>query len=144
MKYAIDIENEEIKEKVIKILQGEGNSVVDCIQDKNLNIGESHYKKALLTNITKPEIFLRFIYEKNDDERLEIFADENILVKVMYFDFESLLEDFKLKQLFMKNGKELYLIKNIECSSIIVRMTTSNIYDAEKIARFLCDLIEVI
>lgn len=144
MKYAIDIENEEIKQKVIKILQDRGHSIVDCIQDKNLNIGESHYKKALLTNITKPQIFLRFIYGKGTDERLEIFADEKILAKVMSFDFESLLEDFNLKQLLMKNGRELYLIKNIECSSIIVRMTTDDIDDTEKIARFLCDLIEMI
>lgn len=144
MKYAIDIENEEIKQKVIKILQDKGNSIVDCIQDKNLNIGESHYKKALLTNITKPQIFLRFIYVEDNDERLEIFADEKILAKVMSFDFESLLEDFNLKQLFMKNGRELYLIKNIECSSIIVRLTTSNMVNTEKTAKFLCDLIEII
>lgn len=98
----------------------------------------------MLTNITKPEIFLRFIYVKNNDERLEIFADENVLSKVMSFNFEALLEEFNLKQLFMKNGRELYLIKNIECASIIIRMTTSNIYNEEKIAKFLCDLIEMI
>ncbi|MGV3151413.1 hypothetical protein [Sarcina ventriculi] len=144
MKFAIDIENEEIKKKVIKNLQDKGHNIVDCIQDKSLNIGESHYKKALLTNITKPEIFLRFIYVKNNDERLEIFADENVLSKVMSFNFEALLEEFNLKQLFMKNGRELYLIKNIECASIIIRMTTSNIYSEEKIAKFLCDLIEMI
>ena len=144
MKFAIDIENEKIKKKVIKNLQDKGHNSVDCIQDKSLNIGESHYKKALLTNITKPEIFLRFIYVKNNDERLEIFADENVLSKVMSFNFEALLEEFNLKQLFMKNGRELYLIKNIECASIIIRMTTSNIYNEEKIAKFLCDLIEMI
>ena len=44
----------------------------------------------------------------------------------------------------MKNCRELYLIKNIECASIIIRMTTSNIYSEEKIAKFLCDLIEMI
>ena len=91
MKFAIDIENEEIKKKVIKNLQ-----------------------------------------------------DENVLSKVMSFNFEALLEEFNLKQLFMKNGRELYLIKNIECASIIIRMTTSNIYNEEKIAKFLCDLIEMI
>ena len=121
MKFAIDIENEEIKKKVIKNLQDKGHNIV-----------------------TKPEIFLRFIYVKNNDERLEIFADENVLSKVMSFNFEALLEEFNLKQLFMKNGRELYLIKNIECASIIIRMTTSNIYNEEKIAKFLCDLIEMI
>lgn len=144
MKYAIDIENEEIKDKVIKILQSKGNSIVDCIQDKNLNVGESHYKKALLTNITKPRIFLRFIYVKDNDEKLEIFADENILGKVMSFDFETLLEEFNLKQLSMTNGKELYLIKNIECSSIIIRLTSKDIEDSEKLAKFLCELLEII
>lgn len=109
MKFAIDIENEEIKKKVTKNLQDKGHNIVDCIQDKSLNIGESHYKKALLTNITKPEIFLRFIYVKNNDERLEIFADENVLSKVMSFNFEALLEEFNLKQLFMKNGRELHI-----------------------------------
>ncbi len=144
MKYAIDIENEEIKEKVIKILQAKGNSIVDCIQDKNLNVGESHYKKALLTNITKPRIFLRFIYVKDNDRKLEIFADENILGKVMSFDFETLLEEFDLKQLSMTNGRELYLIKNIECSSIIIRLTTNSIEDSQRLAEFLCKLLEII
>ena len=144
MKYAIDIENEEIKDRVIKILQSKGNSIVDCIQDKNLNVGESHYKKALLTNITKPRIFLRFIYVKGNDEKLEIFADENILGKVMSFDFETLLEEFDLKQLSMTNGKELYLIKNIECSSIIIRLTSDNIEDFQGLAKFLCELLEII
>lgn len=144
MKYAIDIENDEVKQKVIEILQDAGNSIVDCMQDKNLNIGESHYKKVLLTNIVKPEIFLRFIYVKGNDDRLEIFSDEKILSKIMFFDFETLLETLNLNQLFMKNGKELYLIKNIECSSIIIRLTANKINDIEKISKFLCDLLEII
>ena len=35
MKFAIDIENEEIKKKVTKNLQDKGHNIVDCIKDKS-------------------------------------------------------------------------------------------------------------
>ena len=102
MKFAIDIENEEIKKKVTKNLQDKGHNIVDCIQDKSLNIGESHYKKALLTNITKPEIFLRFIYVKNNDEIKWQFTATG-LGKDIGCDFNN--PNAKIKNLHFTSGK---------------------------------------
>lgn len=142
MKYAIDIDDESIKQQLMDALVKDGHTVVDCLQEKNLEIIESHQRKVILSNSTKAQVFLRFIQVEGDHDKLELFGDEEILASMMSIDLEGIVDDLELEQICFKNGKELYLIKNLDSLCIIVRLTTSNGKEKKKISKMLYTLVK--
>lgn len=142
MKYAIDIDDESIKQQLMDTLSKDGHTVVDCLQEKNLEVIESHQRKVVLSNSTKAQVFLRFIEVNGDHDKLELFGDEEILSSMMSLDLEKIIDDLQLEQLCFKNGKELYLIKNLESLCIIVRLTTKKNIERNKIFEMLYTLIK--
>lgn len=141
MKFAIDIDDDIIKRKLIEELSSNGNLVIDCKQEENLNVLESHHRKVMLTNTNNAEIFFRFIEEKGDIDKVELFGDEDILSKIMSLDFESIADDLELEQISLKNGRELYLIKNMECTSVIIRLISKTEKDRKKVYNMIYRLL---
>lgn len=141
MKYAIDIDDELIKQQLMDSLMKDGHTVVDCLQEKDLEVIQSHQRKVILSNSYRAQVFLRFIKEEGNNDKLEFFGDEDILASMMSLDLEEIISELQLEQICFKNGKELYLIKNLESLCIIVRLTTTKQIDPQRISEILYALI---
>ncbi|MGL5245684.1 MAG: hypothetical protein ACRC7R_10960, partial [Sarcina sp.] len=71
MRYAIDIMDEILKREIIEDLISLGHLVIDCSDENSVSLGESLYRKVLVSNNTRTGYFIRFKEELGDEEKIE-------------------------------------------------------------------------
>ena len=110
MKYALDINDSYLRKVLIKKLKEEGDLTIDCFNEECC-LGESFFKKVLLSNNTKADIFIRITKRIGEDKRIEILGDDQILRRVVSLNLEDMVD-------YIKNLDSLCLIINISDTEI--------------------------
>lgn len=143
MKYAVDIEDSYIREFIIKKLKEDGEMIVDCLTD-DCCLGESFFKKVLLSNNTKVDLFIRITKDFGKEKKIEILGDNQILRRVVSIYLEDMVEYLALSQICIKSGSELYLVKNLESLCLIINITEleSSYIDKDKLNSVLYKIIK--
>ncbi|EGT3616626.1 hypothetical protein FHH43_10335 [Clostridium perfringens] len=122
MKYALDINDSYLREALIRKLKEDGNLTIDCFNDECC-LGESFFKKVLLSNTTKADIFIRITRELGKEKKVEILGDDEILRRVVSLNLEDVVDSLGLTQICIKSGKGLYLVKNLESLCLIIKIS---------------------
>lgn len=131
MKYALDIKDSDIRDFLMKRLREDGHLTIDCLNEECC-LGESFFKKVLLSNSTKSDLFVRITFDIDYEKKIELWGDENILRKVVALNLEDMIEYLKLGQICIKSGSGLYLVKNLESLCLIMNISDD---ENEKIDR---------
>lgn len=122
MKYALDINDSYIRKFIIKKLREDGNMTIDCLTE-GCCLGESFFKKVLLSNTTKVDLFIRITKDFGGERKFEILGDDQILRRVVSIPLEDMVEYLALGQICIKSGNGLYLVKNLESLCLIINIT---------------------
>ena len=138
MKYALDINDSYLRKVLIKKLKEEGDLTIDCF------LGESFFKKVLLSNNTKADIFIRITKSIGEDKRIEILGDDQILRRVVSLNLEDMVDYIGLSQISIKSGKGLYLVKNLDSLCLIINISDTEVdsINKEKLADALYKIIK--
>lgn len=120
MKVALDINNEEVLLAISNVFKRDGNLVVDLSNQQGSNKGEIVFKKALLANTTRVDLFVG-IKLVEDDDIWTIFYDnslksKNIALKILD-EVNSCYSDIRCN-----NGSNYYLLKNTKAPAIYLRI----------------------
>ena len=137
MKYALDINDSYLRKVLIKKLKEEGDLTIDCFNEECC-LGESFFKKVLLSNNTKADIFIRIT------KSIEILGDNQILRRVVSLNLEDMVDYIGLSQISIKSGKGLYLVKNLDSLCLIINISDTEIdsINKEKLADALYKIIK--
>ncbi|HHD2754085.1 TPA: hypothetical protein ACOTG0_002930 [Clostridium perfringens] len=143
MKYALDINDSYLREFLIKKLKEDGNLTIDCFNEEGC-LGESFFKKVLLSNTTKADIFVRITKELGNEKKIEILGDNQILRRVVSLTLEDMVNYLELAQICIKSGKGLYLVKNLESLCLIINISDEEFknIDQEKLKDVLYRIIK--
>ncbi|HAT4199418.1 TPA: hypothetical protein K8L94_002055, partial [Clostridium perfringens] len=118
MKYALDINDFYLRKVLIEKLKKAGNLTIDCFNEECC-LGESFFKKVLLSNNAKADIFIRITKSIGEDKRIEILGDDQILRRVVSLNLEDIVYYIGLSHISIKSGKGLYLVKNLNSLCLI-------------------------
>lgn len=143
MKYALDINNSYLREVIIKKLKEDGNLTIDCFNEECC-LGESFFKKVLLSNTTKSDMFIRITKEVGEDKKIEVLGDDQILRRIVSLNLEDMVDYLGLSQICIKSGKGLYLVKNLESLCLIINISDLEVegIKREKLADALYRIIK--
>ncbi|HAT4246225.1 TPA: hypothetical protein I9059_001389 [Clostridium perfringens] len=143
MKYALDINDSYLRKVLIKKLKEEGDLTIDCFNEECC-LGESFFKKVLLSNNTKADIFIRITKSIGEDKRIEILGDDQILRRVVSLNLEDMVDYIGLSQISIKSGKGLYLVKNLDSLCLIINISDTEVdsINKEKLADALYKIIK--
>lgn len=102
------------------------------------------FKKVLLSNNTKADIFIRITKSIGEDKRIEILGDDQILRRVVSLNLEDMVDYIGLSQISIKSGKGLYLVKNLDSLCLIINISDTEIdsINKEKLADALYKIIK--
>lgn len=143
MKYSLDINDAYLRKVLIKKLKEDENITIDCFNEECC-LGESFFKKVLLSNNTKADIFIRITKSIGEDKRLEILGDDQILRRIVSLNLEDIVEYTGLSQISIKSGNGLYLVKKLDSLCLIINISDTKIesINKEKLADALYKIIK--
>lgn len=143
MKYSLDINDSYLRNILIKKLKDEGNIVIDCFNEEGC-LGENYFKKVLLSNSTKADIFIRIRKDIGEEKKIEILGDDLVLRRVVSLNLEDIVDYMGLSQMSIKSGKGLYLVKNLESLCLIINIsdTENKEINKEKLVSSLYKIIK--
>ncbi len=141
MKYGIDINSERILSFISEKLKERGHFIIDLTDKNNINNGKSLLKKVIISNVTNVDFFLAIDFKKEITVPV-IFYEDNYS-EIFVKEFIEVFGD-KFKNISCKNGKHLYLVKNIKASVVYITFSTKDKEIVEKllITNRLIDILE--
>lgn len=140
MKYGLDVNNKFILQLLIKILESKGHFVVNLSTLKKKNIGALLYKKSLIANITKVDVYLGIELFKNNGES-SICFNEFLRSSEIRNKIVNILQEISEKEI-IEDEKQLYLSKNV--NSLVIYCKINTIEDNIKVEKVMTKLIEVL
>ncbi|MGL5353651.1 MAG: hypothetical protein ACRDA5_10040 [Clostridium sp.] len=143
MKYGIDVNNELLSKRVLEKIKAGGHVVVDLTTEKWSNRGQEVFKRVLLGNITSIDFYLGIEFVLNEDE-CKILYSNNEYAKNHALKIEKKLSsDFT--SIICQEGENLYLIKNMDCPGIYIKMSLSEKVEEniERIDKIIEELIDI-
>lgn len=111
MKYGLDVNNKFILQSLIKVLESKGHFIVNLSTLKDKNIGALLYKKTLIANITKVDVYLGIETIKNNEES-KIYFNEFLRSEEIRRKIINVLQKISEKDI-LEDNQQLYLSKNI-------------------------------
>ncbi|GIM29596.1 hypothetical protein CPJCM30710_22620 [Clostridium polyendosporum] len=120
MKYGIDITNRMISVKVIKALKKRGQAVIDFREIQTPFLGENLYKKVLLANQTRIDIYVSLNEVSGEKDSISIFSGMNEVELRFVSQFKKEMLNIGFKEFNIINGSNFYLIKNIKAPCLII------------------------
>lgn len=120
MKYGIDITNRMISVKVIETLKKRGHAVIDFAEIQTPFLGESLYKKVLLANQTRVDIYISLNQINGQKDSISIFSGMNKLELNFISQFEKEMHNIGFKEFNAIDGKNFYIIKNIKAPCLVI------------------------
>lgn len=131
MKYGIDINSEKILSFISEKLKERGHFIIDLTDYSNINNGKSLLKKVIIANVTNIEFYLVIKFKNEVSFPIIFYADNSS--KIFANELMEVLED-SFENIACKNGRHLYLIKNINTSVVYI---TFSIKDKEIVENLL-------
>ncbi len=124
MKIGLDSNNREFAKSIVKKIREENFFLIDMSIDKHKNEGYEIYKKTMLANATRLDLFIGIYFKSNTEkkEELSIFYDDTFLGE--YFSnyiYDNLGLEYGKEILRLKKGESFYLLKNIKTPSLIIK-----------------------
>lgn len=120
MKYGIDITNRMVSVKVIEALKKRGHAVIDFGEIQTPFLGESLYKKVLLANQTRVDIYISLNQINGQKDSISIFSGMNKLELNFISQFKKEMHNIGFREFNAINGTNFYLIKNIKASCLVI------------------------
>lgn len=120
LKYGIDVNNELACKIVVEKIKENGNVVVDLTVEKWNNRGQEVFKKVLLANITNIDFYVGIEFVKNIDKYKVFYSDNEYSKRYSLKIFNKL--NTKVNNSILEDGKHLYLIKNMSCPGIYIKI----------------------
>ena len=131
MKYGLDIEDKNIYSFVNEMLMKNGNITVNLTFDRNMKFGEILFKKALLANQTRVDLYLNIKDEVKDVDLIDVYvSNENELLTFLH-TFKRKMEEIGFQEVSIKDGSQLYLCRKIQAPTIIMNIK-SHLIDISK------------
>ncbi|QAA34030.1 hypothetical protein [Clostridium manihotivorum] len=131
MKYGLDIENKDISSFVNDMLMKNGHATVNFTFDKNMKFGEMLFKKALLANQTRVDLYLNIKDEVKDVDVIDVYvSNEDELLTFLHI-FKRKMEEIGFQEVCIRDGSELYLCKKVEAPTVIMNIK-SHLIDISK------------
>lgn len=141
MKYGLDVNNNFILQALIKVLESKGHFIVNLSTLKDKNIGALLYKKTLIANVTKIDVYLGIETIKSDEEN-KIYFNEFLKSSEIRRKIINILQQISEKEI-LEDNTELYLSKNINSLVIYckIKIIDDNIVE-EKVMKSLIDILD--
>lgn len=142
MKIGLDSNDRELISSMVQTLRDEKFFLVDMSVERRKNEGYEIYKKAILANATRLDLFIG-VYLKNEinkKEEIVVFYDDTFLGK--YFSnyiYDNLRIEYGKENLSIRSGENFYLLKTIKAPSLIIK---GKINKNTNFERFLRTIIE--
>lgn len=141
MKYGLDVNDNFILQSLIKVLESKGHFIVNLSTLKDKNVGALLYKKTLIANITKIDVYLGIETVKSDEES-KIYFNEFLKSSEIRRKIINILHQISQKEI-LEDNTELYLSKNI--NSLVIYCRIKIIDDkivVEKVMKSLVDILD--
>jgi hypothetical protein len=141
MKYGLDVNDNFILQSLIKVLESKGHFIVNLSTLKDKNVGALLYKKTLIANVTKIDVYLGIETVKSDEES-KIYFNEFLKSSEIRRKIINILQKISKKEILEDNTK-LYLSKNI--NSLVIYCRIKIIDDkivVEKVIKSLIDILD--
>ncbi|SHI89770.1 hypothetical protein SAMN02745163_00965 [Clostridium cavendishii DSM 21758] len=127
MKIGIDINNQFIRLNLKYRLKKINHVVVDFSEINAASLGERLYKKSIMANQIKVDLFINIT-------TIENFQDEFIIFSKLQDQFvinieKELKKFFNSKKVSLRDGAYLYIIKNIKATAYIINIPKNLNYD---------------
>lgn len=136
MKIGLDSTRKEFSKGLVRKLEEENLFIVDMYLEKRKNEGYEIYKKVMDANKSRLDLFIGVYLLEEDEpkENLVVLYDCTFLgEKIANHIYDNLRNKYGNKNLSLKCGKELYILKEIKAPCIIIKGNLENeIYNVEK------------
>lgn len=143
MKFGVDVNNEYLCKIMLDKIKDNGHIVVDLTEEKWANKGQEVFKKVLLGNITNINFYVGIDF-RNGNEEYEILYSNDEISKTYSLKIEESLSS-EIVNISCKEGNNLYLIKNMNCPGIYIRVplkknNEDNVFIIDKFIQKIIDL----
>ncbi|MBK1809180.1 hypothetical protein JHL18_00770 [Clostridium sp. YIM B02505] len=122
MKYGLDIENKIISSYVNGRLIKNGHSVVNFQADNNKSFGEVLFRKALLANQTRVDLYINVEKQQAEFDLVDIYVSKSERIFNLLLQFRDKMKAIGFDEVNVKDGSSLYLCKKIKAPSVIIRI----------------------
>ncbi|GKU25564.1 hypothetical protein [Clostridium folliculivorans] len=127
MKYGLDIENKVVSSYVNKRLIRNGHSVVNFQEDNNKLFGEVLFRKALLANQTRVDLYINIENQQTEVDLVDIYVSKGEWILSFLLELREKMKSIGFDEVNIKDGASLYLCKKIKAPSLIIRIKSSTI-----------------
>ncbi|GFZ31759.1 hypothetical protein CSC2_22850 [Clostridium zeae] len=122
MKYGLDIENKVVSSYVNESLIKNRHSVVNFQEDSNKLFGEVLFRKALLANQTRVDLYINVESQKSEVDLMDIYVSKDERILDFLVKFKDKMKSIGFDEVNVKDGSSLYLCKKIKAPSLIIRI----------------------
>lgn len=122
LKYGLDIENKVVSSYVNERLIKDGHSVVNFQEDNNKLFGEVLFRKALLANQTRVDLYINIENQQTEVDLVDIYVSKSEWILNLLVQFRDKMKSIGFDEVNIKDGASLYLCKKIKAPSLIIRI----------------------
>lgn len=127
MKYGLDIENKFVSSYVNERLINSGHSIVNFQTDNNKLFGEVLFRKALLANQTRVDLYVNVENRQAEVDLVDIYVNRGEWVINFLEQFRDKIKSIGFNEVNVKDGSSLYLCKKIKAPSLIIIVKSNDI-----------------
>ncbi|GFP75045.1 hypothetical protein [Clostridium fungisolvens] len=140
MKYGLDIENKVVSSYVNERLIKNRHSVVNFQEDSNKLFGEILFRKALLANQTRVDLYINIENKQTEVDLVDIYVSKSEGILNSLVQLRDKMKSIGFDEVNIRDGSSLYLCKKIKAPSVIIRIKSHTIdIGTEEYAKELSD-----
>lgn len=125
MKYGLDVNNKNILDEILNYIKDNGDFMVNLSEEdveynKNINYGKILRKKVLKSNVTNIDFYFKIEFLDKIEGIYIYYCPNKKIEEVINSNIEKLMKEPILIE--RKDGKNLYLLKNINALGIVLKI----------------------